>query len=109
VFVGIVRLVLQIPESRSLKDRRQVVRSLKDRLKAKLPVAVAEVGDVELYQRADVGVTTVSREAAQCEQVLEQAVSMAANLGDAWLVESATRVLPFQHLDALGEKAARGT
>ena len=46
--------------ARSLKDKRQVVRSLKDRLRAKFNVAVAELDNSNLWQRATIGVVSVS-------------------------------------------------
>jgi uncharacterized protein len=95
MFVGIARLVLHVPESRSLKDRRRVVKSLKDRLRARLPVSVAEVGDVERHQVAELGVVTVSGEAHRCEEVLASVVNMGSTLHDALLTDSSTRVIPY--------------
>ncbi|MFM2077254.1 MAG: hypothetical protein RJA49_1144, partial [Actinomycetota bacterium] len=46
MFVGVARIVLQIPGARSLKDRRRVVTGLKDRTRATLPVSIAEIGDL---------------------------------------------------------------
>jgi uncharacterized protein YlxP (DUF503 family) len=70
VFVGVGRLVLSIPGARSLKDRRRVVKSLKDRMRAKLPVSLAEVGELERYQVATLGLAVVSNEAARCSEIL---------------------------------------
>ena len=53
-------LELRIEGAQSLKDKRQVVRSLKDRLRAKFNVAVAELDSTDLWQRATVGVVSVS-------------------------------------------------
>jgi len=95
VFVGVARFVLQIPGARSLKDRRQVVRSLKERLRARLPVSVAEVGDVDRYQVATLGVAVVSGESARCREVLDAARGMAGTAADALLADAAAEVLPF--------------
>jgi uncharacterized protein len=95
MFVGVSRQVLQIPGARSLKDRRRVVKSLKDRLRARLPVSVAEVGDVERYQVATLGVAVVSADAARCREVLSRATSIAATLRDAVLADVATEVVSF--------------
>lgn len=57
--VGLLTLELHIPGARSLKDKRMVLRSVKDRLK-KFNVAVAEVDHQDLWQRATLGVVTVS-------------------------------------------------
>jgi len=87
MFVGIVRVVLRIPDARSLKDRRQVVRSFKGRLTAKLNVSVAEVGDVEHHQTATLGIVTVSRESDACRRVLHEIRQMASTLPEALLVD----------------------
>ena len=95
MFVGVARQVLQIPGARSLKDRRRVVRSFKDRLRARLPVSVAEVGDVERYQVATLGLAVVSADAARCQEVLSHAASIAGSLHDAVLADVATEIVPF--------------
>jgi uncharacterized protein YlxP (DUF503 family) len=95
MFVGIARIVLQIPGSRSLKDRRRVVKSFKDRMRAKLPVSVAEVGDTEQLQLANVGVAVISNEASRCDEIIAAAVGMARVLGDAVLADVRTEVVPF--------------
>jgi uncharacterized protein YlxP (DUF503 family) len=93
VYVGIARIVLQLPEARSLKDRRQVVRSFKERLAARLRVSIAEVGDVELRQLATLGVVTVARESAVCHRVLNEVKRMAQTLPAAVLSDIRAEVL----------------
>jgi uncharacterized protein YlxP (DUF503 family) len=95
MFVGVARFVLQIPGARSLKDRRKVVKSFKDRVRARLPVTVAEVGDVERHQIATLGVAVVSGESARCSEILAQARSMAASLGGAMLADAAMEIVSF--------------
>jgi uncharacterized protein YlxP (DUF503 family) len=85
MFVGVARFVLQIPGSRSLKDRRRVVKSFKDRVRARLPVSVAEIGDLELYQVATLGVVVVAAQSGRVTEVLSHAKSMAASLSGALL------------------------
>ena len=53
--VGTLTINLQVPSSKSLKDKRQVIRSLTARLRQTFNVAVAEVGDQDLWQAAVVG------------------------------------------------------
>jgi uncharacterized protein YlxP (DUF503 family) len=93
VFVGVARLVLSIPGARSLKDRRQVVKSLKDRVRARLPVSIAEVGELERYQVATLGLAVVANEAARCSEVLSAAVGMARVARDALLADVATEII----------------
>jgi uncharacterized protein len=93
LFVGVARLALSIPGARSLKDRRRVVRSLKERMKARLPISLAEIGDLERYQRVTLGVAVVSNESARCSSVLSAAVGMARVAKDAVLSDVATEII----------------
>ncbi|HEY4106750.1 MAG TPA: DUF503 domain-containing protein [Polyangiaceae bacterium] len=95
MFVGVARIVLQIPGARSLKDRRRVVKSLKDRMRAKLPVSIAEIGDLERYQVATLGVATISNESARCSEVLSHAASLAGSAHDALVADVATEIVSF--------------
>ena len=58
--IAFLTLELRIEGAHSLKDKRQVVRSVKDRLRAHFNVAVAELDSTELWQRATVGVVSIS-------------------------------------------------
>jgi uncharacterized protein YlxP (DUF503 family) len=95
MFVGVARFVFQIPNSRSLKDRRQVVKSFKERLRARLPVSVSEVGDVERHQLATIGVVTVARDSGYVKTVLGQVREQAETLSDAVLSDVKTEILSF--------------
>jgi len=95
MFVGILRLVFQIPGAASLKDRRRVVKSFKDRVRARFPVSIAEVGDLERYQVATLGVAVVSGEAARCQEVLSAVARAAEQASDAVLADVATELIPF--------------
>lgn len=80
--IGLLRLELRIEHAHSLKDRRQVVRSLKDRLRHRFNVAVAEVDGQDTWQRASLAIVAVSSQRAYVEEAL-QAVEQdaAAQLG----------------------------
>jgi len=68
--VGLLSVELFLPASQSLKDKRTVLRRLKDRLGA-LNVSVAEVAHQDLWQRAGLGIATVSSSDASAEQTLQ--------------------------------------
>ncbi|MFZ0980128.1 MAG: DUF503 domain-containing protein [Candidatus Acidiferrales bacterium] len=69
--IGLLTLEIHIPDARSLKDKRQVLRSLKDRLRAHYNVAVAELEHQELWQRSRVGVVSISGDSKYLEESLE--------------------------------------
>ena len=68
--VALLRIELHIPHAQSLKDKRMVTRRLKDRLKP-FNVGVAETEHQELWQRAELGVVTVSTDDRHAEQILQ--------------------------------------
>jgi uncharacterized protein YlxP (DUF503 family) len=72
--VGIARLTLFIPDSHSLKEKRMVVRRVKDRTRAKFNVAIAEVEDNDVWQRAVLGLALVGNERRFVESALDQVV-----------------------------------
>jgi uncharacterized protein YlxP (DUF503 family) len=75
MIVGSLRVRLLIRESRTLKDKRQVVQSIKDRLQNRFNVSVAEVEAQDHRQLAVLGLAMVSNEAAQVRSVFEQIVN----------------------------------
>jgi hypothetical protein len=58
--IGLLQVQLSIPEARSLKDKRSVLRSLKDRIRNKMNISVAEVGKQDLWQGAELAFVTVA-------------------------------------------------
>ena len=69
--IGLLTLEIHIPDARSLKDKRQVLRSLKDRLRSHFNVAVAELDHQDVWQRSVVGVVTMSNDAQHLEQSVQ--------------------------------------
>ncbi len=63
---------IRIPDSHSLKDRRQVVRSLLDGARQRFSVSAAEVGGQDTWQRATLGFAVVASEARLAEEVVDQ-------------------------------------
>lgn len=74
MFVGTCRVTLHIPTSQSLKDKRQVVRSLLQRLRNEFGVAAAEVDAQDRRQLAVLGLASVSGESGHAEEILDKAV-----------------------------------
>jgi len=74
MIVGSVRIRLLLRESRSLKDKRQVVRSIKDRLRNAFNVSVAEVEAQDNRQLAVLGIAMVGTETHQVRTALQQIV-----------------------------------
>ncbi len=90
--VGVCRVRLHIPGSQSLKDKRRVLRSLKDRLRQEFNLSVAEVGDNDLWQRAELGLAVAANDGAFANQVLAKAVDMVRNRVDVELSDYSTEL-----------------
>ena len=75
MIVGSLRVRLLIREARTLKDKRQVVKSIKDRLRNSFNVSVAEVDALDNRQMAELGVAMVSNETHHVKETLGQIVA----------------------------------
>jgi len=69
--VASLRIDLVIPGSASLKDKRHAVRSLRDRIRSRFNVSVAEVDHQDLWQRAALGIAVVSADGQVVREVLD--------------------------------------
>jgi uncharacterized protein len=78
IFIGVGRLVIAIPGARSLKDRRQAVRSLTDRLRHRFSVSVHEVGEDDRPGQQVLIVTSAGNDGALVRSILDQVVGVAA-------------------------------
>jgi len=91
--VGFLTLEIHLPDARSLKDKRQVLRSLKDRLRAHFNVAVAELDHMDLWQRSLVGVVTLSNDERHLEESLQAVLAESERLLGRDLVSHEVEVL----------------
>src|SRR5437762_12630702 len=90
--VGLLTLELHIPDAQSLKDKRQVLRSLKDKLRRDFNVAVAELEHQDTWQRSVVGAVTISNEEKQLREVLQKALDEADRLLGSPLIHQAAAI-----------------
>ena len=87
MIVGLCTVDLYLPDGHSLKAKRQILLSLKDRLRDKFNVSVAEVGEQDLWQRAVLGIACVANEGGYVNQVLDQAVNLIRSVPTIELVQ----------------------
>jgi uncharacterized protein YlxP (DUF503 family) len=86
--IGVLTLELRLDESHSLKEKRHVVLSLKDRLRHKFNVSVAEIDHQDTWQRAAIAVVTVASDHVHAEKVLRSVEDEAAALAGGALVDA---------------------
>ncbi|MCL6582779.1 MAG: DUF503 domain-containing protein [bacterium] len=75
MIVATCRIELYIPEANSLKAKRKVIKSLKDQLRNRFNVAIAEVELQDLWQRSILGVVTLSNDRSQVDATLAKVIS----------------------------------
>jgi uncharacterized protein len=91
--IALLTLELHFPGARSLKDKRQALRSLETRIRNKFNVSIAEVEHQDLWQRARLAVVGVNTDHSHLESTLQHIASDAANARDILLVDSHVEIL----------------
>ena len=72
--LGVCIINLHIPHSQSLKAKRSVVKSLKDRIKNQFPVSIAEVGDLDVWQKVELAVAQINSSSAVINSTFEKLI-----------------------------------
>ncbi len=72
--IGVCTLHLRIPESRSLKEKRRAIKSIKDKIRNKFNVSIAEIDRMDEWQWATLGVACVSNDARFTNSILSNIV-----------------------------------
>ncbi len=88
MIVAAARLTLIIPENDSLKGKRKVVRSLIEKARHKFDAAMAEVGDNDLWRKAQVGVALVGNDPQLLESRMQQIMKFIVNLYVVEIIDS---------------------
>ena len=97
MFVGVCEITLHLPASASLKDKRQVVRSVLARLRNQFEVAAAEVNHQDTWQLTTLGISCVSNDGEHAQTVLENAVRyIEESRPDVDVTDVHLDVLPFE-------------
>lgn len=108
--VGILRFVLQIPGAGSLKAKRSILRKVIERIRARYDVAVAEVADNDLWQKATVGVAAVGNDRVFVSSVLEKVLRSVEEGGaQAFVVSHEVEILTLSEMYGGGRAASSRT
>lgn len=91
--VGVTRWELHLAGCQSLKDKRRIVKSLKDRLHVRFGVSAAEVDHQDLWQRATLAVVYVSADARHASEVVSKAMDFIEDHVEGRVIESFVEVL----------------
>lgn len=104
MIVGAAVLELHVHGSRSLKEKRGVVRSVVQRIRNRFNVSAAEVGGQGTWQRAVIGIVTVGHEARAVRAALDHVVEFVEGVGLAELTNSDIEILTLEHGDPSSEE-----
>jgi len=122
MYVAMAQIGVVIASSQSLKDKRMVLRRMKDRVRDRLGVALAEVGEQDHRQRAELGVAVTSSDRGKALEIIDAVVRVLAAAGggdvvavakDAWTFDAPAVPVDAAQLVAddrtgAGDKAAAG-
>jgi uncharacterized protein len=102
MYVGVVLFELHIPHAQSLKEKRSVVRSLRDQLIRRFSVSSAEVAHQDLHQRARLGVCFVTSDPGGAAKTFESLRNFVEQHSDAPVTGWVEEVLDFDAEMPLG-------
>ncbi len=91
--IGVCKLDLRIPENHSLKEKRHVLRKLIDRVKTRFNVAISEVGDNDLWQRAQMGFCTVGNDRRHINSSLDKVIYFIEQMNLVEMVHSEIEII----------------
>ena len=93
MIIGTCQVELHIPHNSSLKGKRKVIKSIKDRVRVRFNVSVAEIDRQEEWQRATLGIACVSNEVGLVDRILTKVVNLIETSPDAALIDYQIEIL----------------
>jgi uncharacterized protein YlxP (DUF503 family) len=95
MFVGLVKMSIFLPEGHSLKEKRRMLNIIKDRVKNKMNIIVAEVGDHDLWQRSEIGFAVVSNDSSFVDSIISKTISMIEQMIPGHIIDSKYEIISF--------------
>lgn len=80
--VGVCRISIALHGNRSLKGKRQVVRSVKDKVKSRFNISIAEVDNHDILQTASLGMCVAAADAAHADSQIQKAINFISGQAD---------------------------
>ena len=95
MIVGICHLDVIIPENHSLKGKRQVIKKIIDRVKNRFNISIAEVGDNELWQRSQLGISLVGNDRRFVNSYLDRVINFIEAMNIVDIAHSELEIINF--------------
>jgi len=93
MIIGTCQVELFIADNRSLKGKRKVLKSIKDRVRSRFNVSIAEIGHQEEWQRATLGIACISNDVRLVDSILNKVVNLIETSSDATLMDYQIEIL----------------
>ncbi len=93
MFIGALQIELLIPDSTSLKEKRMVVRSIKQRLQNKYNISVAETDHQDLWQRATLGIAMVANDTRFLNEALDKILNFIDDQDQSQVIDHQIEIL----------------
>ena len=91
--IGVLRVEIHMGECRSLKDKRRILRRIKDKLRNSFNVSVAEIGYLDKWQRAALGIVTISNDKKHLSESLDKIVNFIEGENGIMVLDRSTELL----------------
>ncbi len=91
--IGVCKVDLYLPENGSLKEKRRIIKSIKDRVRTKFNVSIAEVDYLNAWQRAVLGIVSVSNDQRIVEATLAKVVNLVEETRGTQIIDYQTEIL----------------
>ncbi len=92
-FIGICQIDLHIENCHSLKERRNIILSLKEKIKNRMNVAICEFGDSDLWQRSQLAIVTCSNTKTMVESTVKKALEFIGNFPTVIVLNSESKII----------------
>ena len=91
--IGVLQFTMEIPHALSLKDKRRVIRSTKDRVRRKFNVSIAEIDDLDAHNIATIGVVMAGNDVAYINSSLDRLLNLVEESREATLADHQLEIL----------------
>ena len=95
IWIGVLRLQLSFPGSKSLKHKRKEISKIKARLSKRYNISISEVGNLENIKRSIIGICIISNDTLKIESIIETCFQDVASIIDGRIDDSFHQLLPF--------------
>jgi len=91
--VGVAKVVLLIPENSSLKGKRKVIKSVIQRVRNTFNVSIAEIGDQDLWQRAELGLSTTGNDGRLVNSRIDKIINHIESMHLAQIIDHTIEII----------------